>query len=135
MADEHREQTEGESVVEGTVPSQWWLDLKVSHQRLRKALEQIADDEYVPGPTTSQWLVERGQPEGEENAVWLEHTGLHPASEKRWTRNAWDAAMFTTQKQAEEWIAEHELEARAVSHGFMSRLEPREIAREALGRA
>jgi hypothetical protein len=71
------------------------------------------------GHTTNQWLIERGQPEGEQNAVWLEHTGIHPATEGRWTRNAWDAAMFPDKATAESYIAERGLEARAVEHGFM----------------
>lgn len=98
--------------------------------RLGRSLQQIADDEYVPGPTTNQWLVERGQPEGETQAVW--HSHLDPAVP--WTTDAWRASMFPTREAAEECIAEHGLEARAVEHGFMSRLAPREIAREALNR-
>lgn len=98
--------------------------------RLEAALQQIADDEYVPGPTTNQWLVERGQPEGEPQAIW--HSHIDPS--ETWTTDAWRASMFPTREAAEEWIAEHKLEARAVEHGFMSRLEPREIAREALNR-
>lgn len=70
---------------------------------------------------TSHWLIERGQPEGEQNAVYLEHSGQHPARDKCWTRNAWEAAMFPTRESAEAWISEHGLEARAVAHGFMSR--------------
>lgn len=69
---------------------------------------------------TFQWLVERGQPEGETNALWLEHSVDHPARDKCWTRNAHQAAMFPDRETAESYISEHGLEARAVEHGFMS---------------
>ncbi len=69
---------------------------------------------------TWQWLIERGQPEGEEWVIWLENSGEHPASHKHWTRNAYHAAMFPTREMAEAYIAEEGLEARAVEHGFMA---------------
>lgn len=68
--------------------------------------------------TTFQWLVERGQPEGEERAIWLEHSGKHPARDKCWTTNAWDAAMFPDREAAEDYIEREGLDARAVEHGF-----------------
>lgn len=111
-------------------PDSGWERAAAYVARLEAALQQIADDEYVPGPTTNQWLVERGQPEGEPQAIWHSHND--PAVP--WTTDAWRASMFPTREAAEEWIAEHKLEARAIEHGFMSRLEPREIAREALNR-
>jgi len=75
---------------------------------------------YQLGETVSQWLVERGQPEGEQNAVWLENSVEHPASHGCWTRNARDAAMFPDKETCEAYIAERGLEARAVEHGFMT---------------
>jgi hypothetical protein len=70
--------------------------------------------------TVFQWLIERGQPEGEERPVWLEHSGYHVAAEKRWTTNANESAMFPDRETAEDWIAEQGLTARAVEHGFMA---------------
>jgi len=70
--------------------------------------------------TSFQWLVERGQPEGEPHAVWLEHSGDHPARDKCWTADAHDAAMFPTRETAEAYIVQQGLEARAVEHGFMA---------------
>lgn len=69
--------------------------------------------------TTFQWLIERGQPEGETQAIWLEHNAYHIADEGRWTTDANDAAMFPDRETAEAWIADHTLDARAVEHGFM----------------
>lgn len=47
-----REQTFDESQyeVEGTVPSQWWLDLKIENQQLRKENERLRQQLGVPGP-------------------------------------------------------------------------------------
>ena len=71
--------------------------------------------------SVSQWLVERGQPEGvEPMPVYLEHSLDHPARDKCWTGDPWKAAMFPTRELAEAWITEHDLEARAVEHGFMT---------------
>lgn len=84
--------------------------------------------------TTFQWLIERGQPEGEQNAVWLEHSVMHPATEKQWTSSAWDAAMFPSQETAEAYIAEQGLEARAVEHGFMHEPTENERLRTTLAR-
>lgn len=74
--------------------------------------------------STFQWLIERGQPEGEEWPVWLENSAEHPASHKRWTRDAYSAAMFPTYETAEAYIVDEKLEARAVEHGFMAKVEP-----------
>jgi hypothetical protein len=73
------------------------------------------------GETTFQWLIERGQPEGETRPVWLEHSGRHPATRGQWTTNAWDAAMFPSRETAEAYIAAEALDARAVEHGFMAK--------------
>ncbi len=69
--------------------------------------------------TVFQWLIERGQPEGEQRPIWLEHSAAHPARDRAWTTDANTAAMFPTREIAERYIAEHELAARAVEHGFM----------------
>jgi hypothetical protein len=74
---------------------------------------------YVSG-TSFQWLIERGRPEGEESACWLEHSATHPARDERWTRDAYSAAMFPTQEAAKAYIAAQGLEARAIEHGFMA---------------
>jgi hypothetical protein len=68
---------------------------------------------------TYQWLIERGQPEGVPNPVWLQHDIDHPARDMAWTTDAWHAAMFPDRAAAESWIAENSLGARAVEHGFM----------------
>lgn len=76
------------------------------------------------GPeTVFQWLIERGQPERHEPTVWLENSAAHPASHQRWTTDAYQAAMFPTKATAEEYITEQRLTARAVEHGFMTRLD------------
>lgn len=54
-----------------------------------------------------QWLIERGQPEGQVPTVWLENSALHPASHKHWTTEANEAAMFPTKKDADKWIDEY----------------------------
>ena len=72
------------------------------------------------GATVFQWLIERGQPEGEARPVWLEHSVDHPARDGCWTTNAREAAMFPSKETAESYIAEKRLEARAVEHGFMT---------------
>lgn len=71
------------------------------------------------GPTTFQWLIERGQPESVAPTVWLEHSAAHPATHRAWTTNAHDAAMFPDRETAERYIADEGLDARAVEHGFM----------------
>ena len=70
---------------------------------------------------TIQWLIERGQPEGLDRAVWLEHSATHPARDQSWTTSAYVAAMFPNRATAEQWIAENQLDARAVEHGFAGR--------------
>jgi hypothetical protein len=74
-----------------------------------------------PDVTTFQWLIERGQPEGLERPVWLEHSAKHPARAVSWTTNAWDAAMFPDLVTASTYIMAHGLNARAVEHGFAAR--------------
>ena len=68
--------------------------------------------------STFQWLIERGQPEGESYPVWLENSAAHPASHTCWTKYARDAAMFPTRESAEAYIQDWNLDARAVEHGF-----------------
>jgi len=66
----------------------------------------------------SQWLIERGQPEGLADAVWLEHNAKHPARDRQWTKIAREAAMFPDRETAELYIAGRGLAARAVEHTF-----------------
>ena len=75
--------------------------------------------ESLPGETTFQWLIERGQPEGLPSAMWLENSARHPATHKEWTTNAREAAMFPDRETAVRYIAAEYLDARAVEHGFM----------------
>lgn len=76
--------------------------------------------------TVFQWLIERGQAEGQTPTVWLENSARHPASDRHWTTEALDAAMFPTREAAEDYIYEHlthptrGASARAVEHGFMT---------------
>lgn len=60
-----------------------------------------------------QWLVERGQPEGFDPPEWHGHEG--------WTRVSYEAWMFPTRDEAEQWIAQYGLEARATEHLFFER--------------
>lgn len=80
----------------------------------------VPSSEPATGETVFQWLIERGQPEGLTSAQWLRHDGKHPARDKEWTTNAHAAAMFPTREAAEEWISDHDLDARAVEHGFVA---------------
>ncbi len=86
---------------------------------------------FSVGPTVFQWLIERGQPEGQVPTVWLEHSLEHLARDKHWTTNAREAAMFPSRETAEAYIREHftstvtsqnpvAATARAVEHGFMT---------------
>lgn len=79
--------------------------------------------------TTFQWLIERGQPEGEPRTVWLEHSARRPARDKVWTTVAHDAAMFPDRGTAERWIADNGLDARAVEHGFMGAVDRQPVNR------
>jgi hypothetical protein len=94
-----------------------------AHDARMQTLQMLAEDpsliQVESTVTTFQWLIERGQPEGEVSAVWLEHGAYHVAAEGRWTKDANQAAMFPDRQTAEAWIAEQGLDARAVEHGFI----------------
>lgn len=98
------------------------IDAADDHDARMQTLQMLAEDPSLirveQAVMTFQWLVERGQPEGEERTLWLEHSGFHPASERCWTTEARDAALFPDRDQAEKYIADEGIEARAVEHGF-----------------
>src|SRR4051812_11613959 len=102
-----------------------WLGVEASdaNDARIQAIQALAEDPSLLAVETTftrfEWLIERGQPEGETSSVWLEHTAVHVADEGRWTTDANDAGCFPARADAEKWIAEHGLEARAVEHGFM----------------
>jgi hypothetical protein len=65
-----------------------------------------------------EWLIERGYTEAEPRTVWLKHTAVTPATEKEWTTDVNEAAMFPEREMAEKWIADNGLDARAVEHAW-----------------
>ena len=88
------------------------------------ALAAAAPSPADHATTQFQWLIERGQPEEFTNAEWLENSGEYPATRRRWTRDAWRAAMFPDRETAEAYIAAEKIEARAVEHGFAAAPSP-----------
>lgn len=62
---------------------------------------------------TVQWLIERGQPEGDTETTWHKLDGGD-----RWITDASSASMFPTKETCEAYIAERGFEARAVEHAF-----------------
>lgn len=69
-----------------------------------------------------QWLIERGQPEGQVPTVWFSHT----YRDRPWVTDAWQASMFRTSEEADAYISDHlthptrGASARAVEHGFLA---------------
>ncbi len=68
-------------------------------------------------PVYARWLIERGQPEGFDNAEWL-------TPSLTWTRDAKAALHFQLKADADPVIRRKSLKARAVLHEFSGPLPP-----------
>ena len=62
----------------------------------------------------TEWLIERGQPEG---FIWPEWYVID-SYQGRWTRIAFEAQRFASEADAAEFIHRSVLTARPVLHGF-----------------
>jgi hypothetical protein len=103
----------------------WWQGYDRGVRNTREAAPLVSAPDLAGPESEFAWLIERSQPEGQVPTVWLDATtGI--GGQALWTTDAWRAARFPTQAEAEAYMAEHSgvllrqrLIGRAVEHGFV----------------